>query len=132
MESSTNRQRAEDDLHSAKNTVDLHLARLRSALASARFYESQSNVKLDAFAEALLPTVYMTPPPHIVRGVAEILNVSKPAVTRAVDRLSELQMLRRKADETDRRSVLIQRTVRGSVFLREIGEIIAAASLQEG
>ncbi|HIJ43612.1 MAG: MarR family transcriptional regulator [Rhodospirillales bacterium] len=87
---------------------------------------------LTARQMGLLLTVYMAPPPHTVRGLAEILNISKPAVTRAVDRLSELQMLRRKADETDRRSVLIQRTVRGSVFLREIGEIIAAAGLQEG
>jgi DNA-binding MarR family transcriptional regulator len=87
---------------------------------------------LTARQMGLLLTVYMAPPPHTVRGLAEVLNISKPAVTRAVDRLSELQMLRRKADETDRRSVLIQRTVRGSVFLREIGEIIAAASLQEG
>ncbi len=52
---------------------------------------------LTARQMALLLTVYMTPPPHTVRGLAEILNVSKPAVTRAVDRLSELQMLRRKA-----------------------------------
>ena len=53
LESSADRQRAEDDLHSAKNTVDLHLARLRSALATARFYESQSNVKLSAFSDLI-------------------------------------------------------------------------------
>ncbi len=50
LESAANQQRAEDDLHSAKNTVDLHLARLKGALATAQFYESQSNVQLDAFA----------------------------------------------------------------------------------
>jgi len=83
---------------------------------------------LSARQIGLLLNVYLTPPPHTVRGLAEALNISKPAVTRAIDRLSELQMVRRKADENDRRSVLIQRTVRGSVFLREIGEIISASA----
>ena len=76
---------------------------------------------------ALLLSVYLTPPPHTVRGLAVALKISKPAITRAVDRLSELEFVRRKKDEDDRRSVLIQRTVRGSVFLREFGEIIAEA-----
>ena len=77
---------------------------------------------------ALLLTVYLTPPPHTVRGLAEALKVSKPAITRAVTRLSELGMMRRKPDEADRRSVLIHRTVKGSVFLREFGELIVAAA----
>ena len=77
---------------------------------------------------ALLLSVYLTPPPHTVRGLAAALKISKPAVTRAVDRLSELDFVRRRKDEDDHRSVLIQRTVRGSVFLREYGEIIAEAA----
>ena len=82
---------------------------------------------LSARQMALLLHVYLTPPPHTVRGLADTLNVSKPAITRALDRLSELELVRRKPDENDRRSVLIQRTVRGSVFLREFGELIVAA-----
>ena len=70
----------------------------------------------------------MTEGPHTVRGLAENLNISKPAVTRAIDRLSTLEMVRRKSDENDRRSVLVQRTVKGSVFLREYSEIIASAA----
>ncbi len=85
---------------------------------------------LSARQMALLLTVYLTPPPHTVRGLADALKVSKPAITRALDRLSELELLRRKPDEEDRRSVLIQRTVRGSVFLREYGELIVAAGRQ--
>lgn len=87
---------------------------------------------LSARQMALLLTVYLTPPPHTVRGLAETLKISKPAVTRAIDRLGELQFVRRKTDEADRRSVLIQRTVRGSVFLREYGEIIVAAGDDRG
>ena len=83
---------------------------------------------LTARQMALLLTVYLTPPPPTVRGLAEALKVSKPAITRAVTRLSELGMMRRKPDEADRRSVLIHRTVKGSVFLREFGELIVAAA----
>jgi len=45
--------------------------------------------------------------------------------------LSEFGMVRRKIDDNDRRSVLIQRTVKGSVFLREFGELIVNAGNQE-
>lgn len=83
---------------------------------------------LSARQMALLLTVYLTPPPHTVRGLAETLKVSKPAITRALDRLSDIELIRRKPDEQDRRSVLIQRTVRGSVFLREFAELIAEAA----
>lgn len=83
---------------------------------------------LSARQMGLLLTVYLTSPPHTVRGLAETLKISKPAITRALDRLSELQLLRRKIDAEDRRSVFIQRTVRGSVFLREYGEIICGAA----
>lgn len=72
---------------------------------------------------AIFLQVYMTPPPHTVRGLSRELKISKPAVTRALDRLSALDYLRRKKDEADRRSVLLQRTVRGSVFLREFGDM---------
>ncbi len=87
---------------------------------------------LSARQMALLLTVYLTPPPHTVRGLATALNVSKPAITRAIDRLSELGMVRRKPDENDRRSVLLQRTVKGSVFLREFGELVVSAALSQG
>jgi len=95
----------------------------RTSVASVR----RDAPDLSARQMALLLTVYLTPPPHTVRGLAELLNVSKPAITRAVDRLSEFGLLRRKMDENDRRSILLQRTVRGSVFLREYGELIVAA-----
>ncbi len=83
---------------------------------------------LSARQMSILLTVYLTTPPHTVRGLATLLNISKPAVTRAIDRLTEIEFVRRKVDEQDRRSVLVQRTVRGSVFLREFGELIVGAS----
>ena len=83
---------------------------------------------LSARQLALLLTVYKTEPPHTVRGLAALLNVAKPAITRAVDRLGRLGLVRRRRDESDRRNVLIQRTVRGSVFLSDFGEMIAMAN----
>jgi DNA-binding MarR family transcriptional regulator len=72
-------------------------------------------------------TVYLTDGPHTVRGLAAELNVSKPAITRALDRLGELDLARRKVDPMDRRSVLVQRTLKGAAFLRDMRSIMTAA-----
>ena len=69
-------------------------------------------------------TCYLHDGGHTVRGLAAELNVSKPAITRALDRLKELDLARRKVDPLDRRSVLVQRTPKGSAFLRDIHKII--------
>lgn len=73
---------------------------------------------------AVLMTVYLIEPPHTVRGLAIELNISKPAITRALDRLGSYGLVKRKVDDKDRRSVIVQRTVKGSVFLREFGDMI--------
>ncbi|EHM01360.1 transcriptional regulator, MarR family [Acetobacteraceae bacterium AT-5844] len=72
-------------------------------------------------------TVYLSEGPHTVRGLAAALNVSKPAITRALDRLGELDLARRKTDPQDRRSVLVQRTVKGTGFLRDIRGVMVEA-----
>lgn len=77
---------------------------------------------------ALFLEVYLAPPPHTVRGLAKTLNMSKPAVTRAVDRLEKLEFVRRRTDEQDKRSILVQRSVKGSVFLREFADMAAEAA----
>jgi DNA-binding MarR family transcriptional regulator len=77
---------------------------------------------------AILLIVYMRPPPHTVRGLAAQLAISKPAVTRALDALSRLSYVKRKRDEADRRNVLVQRTVKGSIFVSDFGEAIARIS----
>jgi len=82
---------------------------------------------LSARQLAVLLTVYLSPGPHTVRGLAADLNVSKPAITRALDRLGELDLARRKTDPMDRRSVLVQRTLRGSTFLRDLRQTMADA-----
>ena len=63
-----------------------------------------------------------------MRGLAADLDVSKPAITRALDRLSEFELVRRKVDPADRRSVLVQRTLKGSSFLRELRSVMSEAA----
>ena len=73
-------------------------------------------------------TCYLQDGAHTVRGLAAELNVSKPAITRALDRLSELELARRKVDPMDRRSVLVQRTLKGAAFLRDLRSTMNEAS----
>lgn len=73
-------------------------------------------------------TCYLNDGGHTVRGLAAELNVSKPAITRALDRLGELDLARRKIDPMDRRSVLVQRTPKGAAFLRDLRAIMTEAS----
>ncbi len=73
-------------------------------------------------------TCYLQEGAHTVRGLAAELNVSKPAITRALDRLGELDLARRKVDPMDRRSILVQRTLKGAAYLRELRAIMTEAS----
>src|SRR3954465_6408670 len=65
----------------------------------------------------LLMLVYLTPGPHTVRGLARVLGVSKPVVTRALNTLGALGYLRRERDQDDRRNVFVVRTSNGANFL---------------
>jgi len=76
-------------------------------------------------------TCYLEAEAQTVRGLAAHLNVSKPAITRALDRLSEFDLVRRKSDPLDRRSVLVQRTAKGNALLRDLTKIMADAALPE-
>ena len=66
---------------------------------------------------ALMLLVYLTPGPHTVRGLASLLSVSKPVITRALNTLGALGYLRRVRDESDRRNVFVARTNSGQDFL---------------
>ena len=83
---------------------------------------------LSARQLAILLTVYLSPPPHTVRGLAQKLGVSKPAITRALDTMGQRDLVKRKRDEADKRNVLVQRTVKGSVFLSDLADVIIATA----
>lgn len=79
---------------------------------------------------AILLTVYLQSPPHTIRGLAKQLNVTKPVITRALDSMGILGLVSRRRDDNDKRNVLIQRTVKGSLMLESLGDLICQTGLQ--
>ena len=75
---------------------------------------------------ALLMLVYLKPGPHTVRGLAKMLGVSKPVVTRALNTLGGLGYLRRERDQDDRRNVFVVRTNDGAEFLEAFKKYLRA------
>ena len=75
---------------------------------------------------ALMLLVYLTPGPHTVRGLAATLDVSKPVITRALNRLGALGYLRRQRDDSDKRNIFVAPTTEGADFLEEFGQFIGA------
>ena len=73
---------------------------------------------------ALLMVVYLKPGPHTVRGLARGLNVSKPVITRALNRLGSLGYLRRQRDDADRRNIFVAPTSEGADFLDGFKQLI--------
>lgn len=83
---------------------------------------------LSARQLAIFMVCYLDQPAQTVRGLSEHLHVSRPAITRALDRLTQFDLIRRKPDPTDRRSILVQRTPAGNGFMRELRSILHAAA----
>jgi DNA-binding MarR family transcriptional regulator len=77
---------------------------------------------------SILLTVYLEAPPHTVRDLARRLDVSKPVITRALDAMGKLDLVARRRDEKDRRNVLVQRTVKGVLYLERLADTICGLS----
>ena len=75
---------------------------------------------------AILFTVYLDQPPHTVRGLAARLEVTKPVITRALDAMGKYNLIARRRDESDRRNVIIMRTVQGSLHVEKLGDLVVA------
>jgi DNA-binding MarR family transcriptional regulator len=71
---------------------------------------------------------YLEKGPHTVRGLATQLRVSRPAITRMLDRLSELGLAQRAPEPGDRRGVVVKRTRRGQDLLTELHGLLTAAA----
>jgi DNA-binding MarR family transcriptional regulator len=77
---------------------------------------------------SILLTIYLEAPPHTVRDLAKKLGVSKPVITRALDSMGKLEIVSRRRDEKDKRNVLVQRTVKGALYLERLADTIGAIS----
>lgn len=89
---------------------------------------NDGRVDLSTRQLAILFSVYLDPPPHTVRGLAARLGVSKPVISRALDSMGQLGLLERKRDETDRRNVLVQRTVPGALYIDYMASLMIERS----
>jgi DNA-binding MarR family transcriptional regulator len=78
---------------------------------------------------SVLLKVYLEPgTEHTVRGLAAALNVSKPAITRALDRLQDFDFTKRETEASDRRSIVVRRTSKGTAYLGTLNGYLNAAS----
>jgi len=75
---------------------------------------------------SVLITIYLDPQPHTVRALAAKLGVTKPVITRALDTMGKLGLVSRKRDAADKRNVIIQRTVKGALYVEKLGDLVVA------
>jgi DNA-binding MarR family transcriptional regulator len=69
---------------------------------------------------AILNGIYHSDGQHTVRGIATHLNMTKPAVTRAVQRMEKLSFVTKRTDPRDRRVVRVALTARGRTWMEHI------------
>ncbi len=90
----------------------------------------QSSPDLTARQLAVLLTVYVSGQPQTVRGLAAELKVTKPAITRALDKLGAMGLLQRRRDQQNRRSIFVEMTPQGAAHMAILGgEILSAMEL---
>ena len=96
--------------------------RLLHDLAHALVTDGEADLSVRQLA--VLLTIYLEPPPHTVRGLAAKLRVTKPVITRALDTMGKIDLVSRKRDPADRRNVVIQRTVKGALYVEKLGDVV--------
>ncbi|WP_241213832.1 MarR family transcriptional regulator [Sphingomonas koreensis] len=83
------------------------------ATLSLMWCQSDRYVEMTARQIALLGILCDAPGPHRVRDLAKLLRVSKPVITRAVNRLGEHRAAVRLRDPNDKRDLEVRATDRG-------------------
>ncbi len=72
--------------------------------------------------------VYSRDEVQTVSSLADLMNISRPGVTRVMDRLVRFDLMAREEDATDRRRVLARRTARGVAFHEDLAGIARAVA----
>jgi len=89
----------------------------------------QDHTDLTARQLAVLLVCSLDDDPHTVRGLAGHLHAAKPAITRALDRLEQFDLVRRIADPADRRSINVGRTGAGAAYVEQLRKLMAGAAV---
>jgi DNA-binding MarR family transcriptional regulator len=84
----------------------------------------QDHADLTARQLAVLLIAYLEDGPHTVRSLAQRLNVAKPAISRALDRLEQFDLAKRLPDPHDRRSVNLGRTSGGAAYMEVLTKLL--------
>jgi DNA-binding MarR family transcriptional regulator len=100
---------------------------LRAALDWMMGQESISVMSARQLAVLIIVAEEARPGGQTVRAMAEELRVAKPSITRAVDMLEVLDLVKRKDDPADRRSILVVPTRRGGIWVKNFKDLVAAA-----
>jgi DNA-binding MarR family transcriptional regulator len=87
--------------------------------------DDEADLRIRSFAVLLI--CHLRPSAQTIRGLAAELEISKSAIVRAVDVLEARELVCRKPDRRDRRSVLVGRTLKGVGFIRHLRGTMAAA-----
>ncbi len=75
----------------------------------------------------VLLTVARRPGPHTPGSLAKALRLSAPAISRALDRLSALDLIERRTAPTDRRTSLIHLRLSGARYVRALDAALTQA-----
>ncbi len=106
------------DLRPAQSLQMLH----DTALSLVRETRPDGLADLSMRQLSILLIVYLDPPPHTIRGLAARLGVTKPVITRALDSMGKAELLSRRRDDADKRNVIVQRTVKGALYVEKVGD----------
>ena len=76
---------------------------------------------------SILLIVYGETNEQTIKAITQELNISKPTISRAVDRLVELNLVDKRKDPKDRRSVIVGQTHDGKIFVNTIEKYLQEA-----
>ena len=112
---------------SKSETTDDELTRLLMATIVANIRSDSADLSLRQLA-VFLNTYLEQDLEQSVRGLAIALNILRPAITRALDRLSVFGLIKRKRDRIDRRSVIVRSSSPGAAYVRSLDSYLAEAA----
>jgi DNA-binding MarR family transcriptional regulator len=99
-----------------------HALQLLHSLYVAQVHDDAPDLSVRQMS--IMLTIYLNPPPHTIRALAATLNVTKPVITRALNAMGKLKLVNRRRDPKDKRNVLVQRTVEGTLYLDRLGDLL--------
>ena len=86
-----------------------------------------SDTEITVRQAGVLALAVSRPGEQTVASLAAALNISKPAVTRSLDRLRNLGLAHRRISERDKRIVLIDPTAAGAAWVRAAAQRLGRA-----